>query len=242
MIRRIIQIDQEKCIGCEACVNACQEGAIGMVDGKAQLLREDHCDGLGNCLPNCPVDAISFIEKDMAGSGKESPEDKKEQPQKAQAKIPDLPCGCPGTQSRSLKREVKAPTPAAPAQNAVLESQLQQWPVQIKLVPINAPYFDGANLLIAADCTAYAYADFHNEFIKNRIAIIGCPKLDEGDYSEKLTAILKNNNIKSVTVVRMEVPCCGGIQQATINALKNCDKMIPWQVVTISTDGRILEQ
>ncbi|MEL7658592.1 MAG: 4Fe-4S ferredoxin, partial [Bacillota bacterium] len=153
----------------------------------------------------------------------------------------DLPCGCPGSQARALKQETEAKSAPAPAQNEVMESQLRQWPVQIKLVPINAPYFDGANLLVAADCTAYAYADFHNQFIKNKITLIGCPKLDEGDYSEKLTAILANNDIKSVTVVRMEVPCCGGIQNAVVTALKNSGKMIPWQVVTISTTGDILE-
>jgi len=243
MIRTIINIDKEKCNGCGICVSACHEGAIAMVDGKAELVRDDYCDGLGNCLPACPTGAITFVEREAAAFDEAAVE---ENMKKKQQQHHDLPCGCPGSQSRSLKRETEdknAPAPAsAPAQTEKPESQLQQWPVQIKLVPVNAPYFDGANLLIAADCAAYAYANFHNDFIKNRITIIGCPKLDEGDYSEKLTAILANNNIKSVTVVRMEVPCCGGIQNAAITALKNSGKMIPWQVVTISTTGEILEK
>lgn len=246
MIRKIINIDKEKCNGCGICVDACHEGAIGMVDGKAQLMRDDYCDGLGDCLPACPTGAITFVEREAAAYDEEAVQAnmKKKQEQKHQN---DLPCGCPGSQSKILKKEQGTNTSIADKQKmespqmATIESQLQQWPVQIKLVPVNAPYFDGANLLIAADCAAYAFADFHNKFIKNRITLIGCPKLDEGDYSEKLTAIIKNNNIKSVTVVRMEVPCCGGIQNAAVTALKNSDKMIPWQVVTISTDGRILE-
>lgn len=248
MIRTIINIDKEKCNGCGICVNACHEGALAMIDGKAELIRDDYCDGLGNCLPACPTGAITFTEREAAAFDEAAVEEnmKKKQEEEAAGKQhqqqPDLPCGCPGSQSRALKRETEtknSPAPA-PVQTGSIESQLQQWPVQIKLVPVNAPYFDGANLLIAADCSAYAYANFHNEFIKNHITIIGCPKLDEGDYSEKLTAILANNNIKSVTVVRMEVPCCGGIQNAAITALKNSGKMIPWQVVTISTTGEIL--
>lgn len=250
MIRTIINIDKEKCNGCGICVNACHEGAIAMIDGKAELIRDDYCDGLGNCLPACPTGAITFVEREAAAFDEAAVEEnmkKKQQtadehPQHEQ--LPNLACGCPGTQARALKREAenKPAVSTVAASTAPMESQLQQWPVQIKLVPINAPYFDGANLLIAADCTAFAYADFHNQFIKNHITIVGCPKLDEGDYSEKLTAILANNNIKSVTVVRMEVPCCGGIQNAAINALKNSGKMIPWQVVTISTTGEILPQ
>jgi len=249
MIRTIINIDKEKCNGCGICVNACHEGAIAMVDGKAELVRDDYCDGLGNCLPACPTGAITFVEREAAAFDEAAVEEnmKKKQQEESSGKQHqhhDLPCGCPGSQSRALKREAEEKNASAPAtaQTEKPESQLQQWPVQIKLVPVNAPYFDGANLLIAADCTAYAYANFHNDFIKNRITIIGCPKLDEGDYSEKLTAILANNNIKSVTVVRMEVPCCGGIQNAAITALKNSGKMIPWQVVTISTTGEILEK
>lgn len=252
MIRTIINIDKEKCNGCGLCVNACHEGAIAMVDGKAELIRDDYCDGLGNCLPACPTGAITFVEREAAAFDEKAVEEnmKRKQAEEAAGKQqthhhqPDLPCGCPGSQARALKREAEAKSApaAAPAPAASMESQLQQWPVQIKLVPVNAPYFDGANLLIAADCTAYAYANFHNDFIKNRITVIGCPKLDEGDYSEKLTAILANNDIKSVTIVRMEVPCCGGIQNAAITALKNSGKMIPWQVVTISTTGEILER
>lgn len=239
MIRRVINIDKEKCNGCGICVDACHEGAIGLVDGKAQLMRDDYCDGLGDCLPTCPTGAISFVEREAAAYDEAAVKEnmKKKQQEKTADK---LPCGCPGTQSKMLKREPKAPAPVQ-VQDYSTESQLQQWPVQIKLVPVNAPYFHGANLLVAADCTAYAYGDFHNKFIKNRITLIGCPKLDEGDYTEKLTAILSNNDIKSVTVVRMEVPCCGGIQNAVINALKNSGKMIPWQVVTVSTSGEILE-
>ena len=251
MIRTIINIDKEKCNGCGLCVNACHEGAIAMVDGKAELIRDDYCDGLGNCLPACPTGAITFVEREAAAFDEAAVEENMKKKQttdhqqhhRIQEHKPDLPCGCPGSQSRALKRESaadNAPSPA-PAQTAGMESQLQQWPVQIKLVPVNAPYFDGANLLIAADCAAYAYANFHNEFIRNRITIIGCPKLDDVDYSEKLTAILENNDIKSVTIVRMEVPCCGGIQNAAVTALKNSGKMIPWQVVTISTTGEILD-
>jgi ferredoxin len=217
-----------------------------MIDGKAELIRDDYCDGLGNCLPVCPTGAIKFEEREAAAFDEAAVEEnmKKKQEAEHQHQHQNLACGCPGSQARALKRESEAKSTAAPApaQAGTMESQLQQWPVQIKLVPVNAPYFDGANLLIAADCAAYAYANFHNDFIKNRITIIGCPKLDEGDYSEKLTAILANNNIKSVTVVRMEVPCCGGIQNAAVTALKNSGKMIPWQVVTISTTGEILEQ
>ena len=231
MIRKIIKIDEEKCNGCGACARACHEGAIEMVNGKAKLTREDYCDGLGDCLPACPVDAISFEEREAPAYNEAAVLASKQK-----AKSP-LPCGCPGTASRAIKREpVACPTTSNPA-----KSQLSQWPVQIKLVPVNAPYFDGANLLVAADCTAYAYVDFHNEFIRNRITLIGCPKLDEGDYAEKLTAIIANNDIKSVTVVRMEVPCCGGIENAVKRALMASGKFIPWRVVTISTDGRVLD-
>lgn len=231
MIRRIITIDEDKCNGCGLCAEACHEGAIGMVDGKAKLLREDYCDGLGDCLPACPMKAISFEEREAPAYDEEAV--RKAQMQKRGM---TLPCGCPGTQAKAMTRTAK------PVSEAVKpESQLMQWPVQIKLVPVNAPYFDGANLLIAADCTAYAYANFHNEFIRNRITLIGCPKLDEGDYAEKLTAIIANNDIKSVTIVRMEVPCCGGIENAAKRAIQASGKFLPWQVVTISTDGRILD-
>ena len=232
MIRRIITIDEEKCNGCGLCAEACHEGAIGIVDGKATLLREDYCDGLGDCLPACPMNAISFEEREAPAYDEEAV--RKAKIQKHGVK---QPCGCPGTQSKALNRAQSKPAAnAAPA-----ESRLMQWPVQIKLVPVNAPYFDGANLLIAADCTAYAYGNFHNEFIRNRITLIGCPKLDEGDYAQKLTAIIANNNIKSVTIVRMEVPCCGGIENAAKRAIQASGKFLPCQVVTISTDGRILD-
>ena len=233
MVRRIIEIDQDKCNGCGACARACHEGAIGMVDGKARLLRDDYCDGLGDCLPACPVDAISFEEREAPAYDEAAV--KRAQMAKQAA---NLPCGCPGSQSKAIQRN-DVPVQSAVCQSAA--SQLRQWPVQIKLVPGNAPYFDGANLLIAADCTAYAYGNFHNEFIRGKITLIGCPKLDEGDYAQKLTQIIANNDIKSVTIVRMEVPCCGGIENAAKRALQASGKLIPWQVVTISTDGRILE-
>ena len=229
MIRKIIEIDKEKCNGCGLCAHACHEGAIGMVDGKATLLRDDYCDGLGNCLPVCPTGAISFVEREAAAYDEAAVQanmQAKSQPH----------TGCPGSMARSMER---APV-NQPASFIPMPSQLRQWPVQIKLVPVNAPYFDGANLLIAADCTAYAYGKFHEDFIKNRITLIGCPKLDEGDYTEKLTQIISNNNIKSLTIVRMEVPCCGGIENAAKLALQTSGKFIPWQVITISTDGKIM--
>ncbi|HEX3030042.1 MAG TPA: 4Fe-4S binding protein [Clostridia bacterium] len=234
MLRQIIKIDETKCNGCGLCVSACHEGAIGLVDGKAKLLRDDYCDGLGNCLPVCPTNAISFEEREADEYNEEAVKMNMEnkQPEK-------LACGCPGTHSKTLERKVDYENIAE--SHTPVQTHLNQWPVQIKLVPPNAPYFNNANLLVAADCTAYAYGNFHSEFMKNKITLIGCPKLDEGDYSEKLTAILKMNNIKSVTVVRMEVPCCGGIENAVKTALMNSGKLIPWQVVTISTDGSILE-
>ena len=236
MKRKIIRIDEEKCNGCGACAAACHEGAIEMVNGKAKLTREDYCDGLGDCLPACPMDAIHFEEREAPAYNEEAVRQAKLQKQGKK-----LPCGCPGTQSKAIRRDsTPGPAPIARPASAVT-SQLQQWPCQIKLVPVHAPYFDGANLLIAADCTAYAYGNFHNDFIRNHITLIGCPKLDEGDYTEKLTAILAGNNIKSVKIVRMEVPCCGGIEMAVKRALQASGKFIPWQVVTISTDGKILD-
>jgi len=238
MLRQIIKIDKEKCNGCELCVTACHEGAIGMVDGKAELLRDDYCDGLGNCLPVCPTGAISFELREALEFNEE--EMKKNMEQKA-----DLPCGCPGTNAKEISRNhetAAVPVVSTQATPAAAPTELNQWPVQIKLVPVKSSYFYNANLLIAADCCAYAYGNFHQEYMRNKITLIGCPKLDDGDYSEKLTAILKENNIKSVTVARMEVPCCGGIEHAVVTALKNSGKMIPWQVVTISTDGQILDK
>ncbi len=231
MIRKIIRIDEDKCNGCGACANACHEGAIEMINGKAKLTRENYCDGLGDCLPACPTNAISFEEREAPAYDEAAVLAAKREKESAKS-----PCGCPGTQSKVIKREQQE----CAVSNVSMNTQLSQWPVQIKLVPIRAPYFEGANLLIAADCTAYAYGNFHNEFIRNRITLIGCPKLDEGDYAEKLTEIIRGNNIKSVTVVRMEVPCCGGIENAVKRALQASGKFIPWNVVIISTDGKIL--
>ncbi len=234
MLRKIIKIDEEKCNGCGVCAEACHEGAIEMINSKARLTREDYCDGLGDCLPACPTNAITFELRDAPAYNESAV-----LIAKAKKSEKKLPCGCPGTQSKAIKRDIQPTTKSAAASSVT--SQLSQWPCQIKLVPVNAPYFDSANLLIAADCTAYAYGNFHNDFIRNHITLIGCPKLDEGDYAEKLTQIIKNNNIKSVKIVRMEVPCCGGIENAVKRALQASGKFIPWQVVTISTDGKILE-
>ena len=258
MIRRIIHIDEGLCAA------ACHEGAIGMIDGKAKLLRDDYCDGLGDCLPACPTGAITFEEREAAAYDESAVLENKKNRQQQET----LPCGCPGSQSREIRRGEALKTACA-TENATAntnaniaintnattdtitsattnattnaESQLRQWPVQIKLAPVNASYFDHAALLIAADCTAYAYGNFHHDFIRGKVTLIGCPKLDSVDYSEKLTEIIRQNEIKSVTIVRMEVPCCGGIERAAVTALKNSGKFIPWQVVTISTDGRILE-
>ena len=205
MIRKIIQIDEEKCNGCGACAAACHEGAIGMVNGKAKLLRDDYCDGLGDCLPACPTDAIHFVEREAAAYDHEAVMKNKEEKMKP-------------------------------------VSRLTQWPVQIKLAPVKAPYFDGAKLLIAADCTAYAYAGFHERFIKDHITLVGCPKLDAVDYAEKLTEIIRENEISSVTVVRIEVPCCGGLEHAVKTALKDSRKLIPWSVAVISTDGKVISE
>ena len=247
MIRKIIHIDEEKCNGCGACAKACHEGAIGMVNGKAKLLRDDYCDGLGDCLPTCPTDAISFVEREaaaydeaavLANKKKKEDAEKSETMKAAQAPIGG---GCPGSRMRMLNQrlnETEETTTAAPQQSV---SRLGQWPCQIKLVAPNAPYFNGAKLLIAADCTAYAYARMHEDFMKGKVTLIGCPKLDAVDYSEKLTQIISNNDIQSVTIVRMEVPCCGGLEFAAKKALQESGKFIPWQVVTISIDGNILD-
>lgn len=247
MIRRVIHIDEDKCNGCGACVTACHEGAIGLVDGKARLMRDDYCDGLGDCLPQCPTGAITFIEREAAAYDEAAVLANKAAKEKA-AKEPHF-SGCPGSMMRQFNRQAGNITQNEAAEQAggtyaapvVPESQLAQWPCQIKLVPVNAPYFDGAKLLIAADCTAYSYANMHQEFMKGKVTIIGCPKLDDVDYSEKLTQIISNNNIQSVTIVRMEVPCCGGLEYAAKTALQNSGKFIPWQVVTISIDGKILD-
>ncbi len=231
MIRKIIKIDKEKCNGCGACAAACHEGAIEMINGKAELTREDYCDGLGDCLPACPTGAITFEQREAPAYDENAV-----MKAKKEKKTAKLPCGCPVTNCKTIDKQEETAVNNTPS-----VSRLRQWPCQIKLAPVNAPYFDGAHLLVAADCTAYAYGNFHNEFIRNRITLIGCPKLDMVDYAEKLSAIIKNNDIKSVTVVRMEVPCCGGIEYAVKNALQSSGKFIPWQVITVSTDGRMVE-
>ncbi len=230
MKRKIIRIDQEKCNGCGACAAACHEGAIEMVEGKAVLTREDYCDGLGDCLPACPTGAITFEEREAPAYDEAAVNRAKTQKSAAPAMG-----GCPGSRAQAIRRE------PAPVQSAPASSQLSQWPVQIKLAPVNAPYFQNANLLIAADCTAYAYGNFHQDFICGHVVLIGCPKLDEGDYAEKLTRIIGENDIKSVTIARMEVPCCGGLENAVKRALQASGKFIPWQVKVISTDGRLLD-
>lgn len=262
MLRTIIKIDQDACNGCGLCAEACHEGAIVMVDGKAQLLRDDYCDGLGNCLPVCPTGAITFEEREADAFDEEAVAIHMAKLQAAK----EAGChshhhgeghghhhgeghghhqggGCPGTRSRALSRSPQAESPAPTAQGTRVEpvSHLAQWPVQIRLVPISAPYFQGAHLLIAADCTAFAYGDFHHRFMQNKVTIFGCPKLDDVDYSEKLTEILRRNDIKSVTIARMEVPCCTGLLHAAQTALRDCGKMIPWKSVVLSTDGQILE-
>ena len=249
MIRRVIEIDRDKCNGCGACAAAYQEGAIGMVDGKAALLRDDYCDGLGNCLPHCPTNAITFVEREAAAFDEKAVA-AAQLAKKAEALIGSAPVtrsgcsgsaplnlgGCPGSQAAELREN-----PAdAPMQSAAV-SRLMQWPIQIKLLPVQAPFYQGARLLIAADCTAFSRADFHERFMKGHITMIGCPKLDEGDYAEKLTEIIRLNDIREVTIVRMEVPCCGGLQRAAETALRESGKFLPWQVVTLGRDGTIQE-
>lgn len=241
IVRRIIKIDEDKCNGCGLCADACHEGAIGMVNGKAKLLRDDYCDGLGDCLPVCPTGAITFEDRKALPFDEQAVLKAKAENEKASSKKNEapLPCGCPGSAPQAIKREITVKSPLPQIENV---SRLSQWPVQIKLVPVNAPYFNDANLLIAADCSAFAYGDFHNKFMKNRITLIGCPKLDSIDYSVKLSEIIRNNNIKSITVVRMEVPCCKGLISAVTTALQNSGKLIPWRVVVISSDGKIIEE
>ena len=298
MIRKIIQISEDKCNGCGACATACHEGAIAMVNGKAKLIRDDYCDGLGDCLPACPTGAITFVEREAAAYDEAAVLENKRKLGKVHSGCPGSAArtlhagqaqaetasphsgvatkgnqeqthsGCPGSAARTLQaRQAQADGAAGATQGQTQngttagaaqvqheaaayagsvarepQSMLSQWPVQIKLVPVNAPYFDGAKLLIAADCTAYAYAAFHEKFIKGHITLIGCPKLDDINYADKLTAIIRENNIKSVTVVRMEVPCCGGLEAAARQALQNSGKFIPWQVATISVDGKLLDE
>ena len=229
MIRRIIQINEEACTGCGACAAACHEGAITMVGGKAKLIREDYCDGLGDCLPACPAGAITFEDR-------EAPAYDETAVRAAKEKKAESVYSCPGSRTRVMEREESCAAPSG----AAVQSRLTQWPVQIRLVPVNAPYFNDADLLIAADCTAYAYGNFHNDFIRGRITLIGCPKLDATDYSEKLAQILSDSQIKSITIARMEVPCCGGIEQAVKRAVQVSGKSVPCRAVIISADGKIL--
>ena len=249
MVRRVIEIDRDRCNGCGACANACQEGAIGMVDGKAVLLRDDYCDGLGNCLPHCPTNAITFVEREAAAFDEKAVA-AAQLAKKAEALIGSAPVtrsgcsgsmpmqmgGCPGSQAAELAQKGTD----APLTSAAV-SRLEQWPIQIKLLPVQAPFYQGARLLIAADCTAFSRGDFHERFMKGRITMIGCPKLDEGDYTEKLTEIIRCNDIREVTIVRMEVPCCGGLQRAAETELRESGKFLPWQVVTLGRDGTIQE-
>ena len=278
MVRRVIEIDEEACIGCGLCANACHEGAIGMVNGKAKLMRDDYCDGFGDCLPACPVDAIRFIEREAAAYDEAAvlaAKKAKETANKLSSAMSSIknnnvksknemkdnftdangnysknrdadmiePCGCPETRAQTIIHDNSDDNSCNVNNNVSekIQSELTQWPVQIQLLPVTAPFYNNANLLIAADCTAYAYGDFHRKFVKNRVVLVGCPKLDDADYQSKLTAIISQNDIKSVTIVRMEVPCCGGLENAAKEALKASGKFIPWQVVTISTDGRILD-
>ncbi|MCR5101943.1 MAG: 4Fe-4S binding protein [Butyrivibrio sp.] len=253
MLRQIIHIDEEKCNGCGLCANACHEGAIEMVNGKAKLVRENFCDGFGDCLPSCPTGAITFEEREAPAydenAVKKAQEDKKMEMPKFKL---FQGSGCPGSQvmefnhnedghENANKDNQKEFVSMQQGFYSKPVSRLAQWPCQIKLLPTQAEFFDGAKLLIAADCTAYAYANMHEDFMKGKVTIIGCPKLDDIDYTEKLTAIIRDNDIRSVTVVRMEVPCCGGLQRAAENALQLSGKFIPWQVVTISRDGKILD-
>lgn len=236
MIRKIIHIDEEKCNGCGACANACHERAIAMVDGKAKLIRDDYCDGMGDCLPECPTGAITFEEREAAAYDEQAVAEHKRARAAAHHHHEG---GCPGSRLRELRPESRQAVSGAGEKPA---PQLRNWPVQIKLAPLKAPYFDGAKLLIAADCTAYAYAALHQEFMAGRVTLIGCPKLDGMDYSEKLCEIIRQNDIQGVTIVRMEVPCCGGLEQAAKRAVQNSGKFLPWQVVTVSIDGRILDR
>ena len=238
MVRQIIHIDEEKCNGCGLCASACHEGAIDIVNGKAKLVRENFCDGFGDCLPGCPTGAITFENREAPEYDEQAVQKAKEQKKMDEMKQTRHESGCPGSRMMQLEHHEEEPVPMTTG-NPV--SRLAQWPCQIKLVPTQAPFFDGAKLLIAADCTAYAYANMHEEFMRGKVTIIGCPKLDDVDYTEKLTSIIRDNDIQSVTIVRMEVPCCGGLQRAAQNALKASGKFIPWQVVTISRDGRILD-
>ena len=243
MIRKIIHIDEANCNGCGLCADACHEGAIDIIDGKAKLVRENFCDGFGDCLPGCPAGAITFEEREAPAYDEAAVKESQKKQAEEENKMHEHKHEgrCPGSQMMQFNREAEDQETAITETGARSVSRLGQWPCQIKLMPPQAPFYDGAKLLIAADCTAYAYASIHEDFMKNKVTIIGCPKLDAVDYTEKLTEIIRDNDIRSVTIVRMEVPCCGGLQRAAENALKNSGKFIPWQVVTISRDGRILD-
>ncbi len=242
MMRKIIKIDTEKCNGCGQCASACHEGAIGMEGGKAVLLRDDYCDGLGDCLPVCPVGAIRFEEREAAAYDGAAVKARQRAQSPAAAPAKPGPGGCPGSRARAIRREGGGAGCREDSAQAPAESQLAQWPVQMELAPPSAPYFKNAKLLIAADCAAYAYADFHRHFMRGHVTLIGCPKLDDSDYAQKLGEIIRQNKLQSITVVRMEVPCCGGIVNAVKTALaQNPDKLVPWQVFTLSTDGQILD-
>lgn len=236
MLRQVINIDEEKCNGCGLCAKTCHEGAIAMVHGKARLIRDDFCDGLGNCLPVCPTGAITFEEREAAAFDETAVKTYQEKMSGHQLSGG----GCPGSRMLTFERQ-EAPEPS-PVKAAAPQSELRQWPVQLKLVPVNAPYFHNAKLLIAADCTAFAHGNFHQTFMKNHVTLIGCPKLDSVDYTQKLTDILTRNDIQSVKVVRMEVPCCGGLEHAVKEALRASGKLLPWQVVVLSTDGEVLSE
>lgn len=229
MLRQIIRIDEDLCNGCGLCVSACHEGAIQMKDGKAVLVRDDYCDGLGNCLPVCPTGAITFETRAAAPFDQEAV--------RANMEKAGKPAPCPAEQA--------APAPDATVKEPAFQakpSALTNFPVQLQLVAVNAAFFKGARLLVAADCAAYAHGDFHRRFMRDHVTLIGCPKLDEADYAEKLTQILVHNDIRSLTIIRMEVPCCGGLERAAVKALRDCGKMIPWQRLTLSTSGEIVDQ
>ncbi|WP_251861916.1 4Fe-4S binding protein [Clostridium sp. Marseille-Q2269] len=246
MIRKIVNIDKEKCNGCGLCVTACHEGAMELIDGKAVLISDEYCDGLGDCLPECPTGAIKIVEREAVEYNEELVEKRMAIKKSLEEKEEKMPCGCPGTMAKAIKRPIKKSNLKIEQKDyknnerANMDSELQQWPIQIKLVNTKAPYLQNADLLIAGDCTAYAYGDFHKQFIKDSITLIGCPKLDDNEYyKEKIAEILENNNIKSITVVRMEVPCCGGIVNAVKKAMLKSETIVPFNEVIISTDGRI---
>jgi len=247
MKRKIIIIDEKKCNGCGICVNACHEGAIQMVDGKAKLISDEYCDGLGDCLPGCPTGAIEIIEREAEEYNEEKVKKRMEE-KKREAKAEPLACGCPGTMAKMIQKpttklEVKKQVKKEEVEtNEGSVSELMQWPVQLNLINPNAKFLEGADLLIAADCTAFAYANFHKDFIKGRITAIGCPKLDDNNhYKEKIAHMLRDNDIRSIKVIRMSVPCCGGIVNAVKGAMLEANKIIPYSEVVIDVNGEIIQ-